>query len=255
MMRTRAPVLAALALLLALAGAAQATVINNISVTYDYPGLGDVYSGVYIGPYALTLSTNPAGGSGTVQAMPCINAKTEAGPPYSWKADAYSGADIPITGVDVPLTGSPVVNISQQNAWECWYLSSMFGTWSNGNLTPGPTTNWPSIHWAIWDETGTVPYADPGGGAGYAAVADTAWTTEKLSANSAKLAADLANFWVLVPQAAVGSPPLVPQPFLVAKSNWQPPVVTTPEPSTWALLLLGMALLGMACLKQRRAKA
>jgi len=239
----------ALGLVLALAGSARATL-----VTVHYNGPSSVVSnGYYVGPYSLSVNPNPVtGGAVAFDALPCISALLHVAPPYDWSADLYSGADFS-SPVNVPATGTTAITLNQAQVWKAYYLSGKFGTWTNGSLVGANTGTWGAVHSALWYETGYTPFSITSGSpttAGLVAEADGAYGTRTLAANSAELAADLANFWVLVPHAAVDG--LTPQPFLVAKSNWEEHNEEVPEPSTWALLIMGVAMTAMACAKRRQ---
>lgn len=270
MIRARAPVFLALGLMLALAAVAQATITpaaTNIKVTW---GSAPVYvNSIGVGPYSLTIDPDPIRtslGTSDTDLLPCLNAQTEAGPPSGWWADAYWGDNLGSTGVHILGTSS---YLNDELAWEDWYLGKKMGGttggWqTDGSLTTGVTsTDLAKIHAAIWKLGGGIPTQL----AGYttdanalALEAQGAWAARSLTDRNN----DLAKILVLLPKVHTsGAGPLSDsdgryggyyvQPFLEATTVDIPHEHDVPEPGTWALLLMGVAMTVMTCRKRRQA--
>lgn len=283
MKRTRAPVLAALGAVIALAfaGQAQATVKSGITMKMIS------YSAVW-GPYRLDVKNDPvADKEATWDLLPCLSDQTIVYNGLTWQATAYSGNDAAMAGTSVPAvspdgieiwgSGTPNKRIDARVAWEDWWLSRQMGTWTAGSVDPlspynitGPnglvvnplltSTQIEGIHGAIWTLGGGTGYSVPGPATNYGttaywvAQANNAWVN-RTTLQAADYATDLANIWVIRadlsnwngvdPGAGRGY-----QDFLVVNTSYIPNR-EVPEPATWGLLVVGAAIVGLT--RKRRS--
>lgn len=278
---TRAPVLAALALLLTFAGTAQATLVTaKFSGPMKYGPAGAVaFQNEYVGPYWMQVTHKsgdvPSWGPYLQTALPCLTSEQTVSWGSSWTAFLAKGDDsyFATTGLKLSKMDKPM---KSEELWKSAWISNQYlGDWSNAAYTldngvydtnydkwvpadPVTTSSvkvpWGTAHFAIWDLTLNTPL-----NAGtyqsqvdqILADASAAYTARQ---GAGLVDADLANMWVLVPGTdwnnlgtaqdflAIMTPP--------GTTNVDPDV---PEPSTWALLLMGVA--GVARRRRRRTTA
>jgi len=272
-----------------LAGRAQAATVN-----VHFPGDATEFSakpdgihqvvvgGEYVGPYSLAINGGSAKGGSNIWAT-CFSVSHTIYNPEDWVADVVRVSDIGAGGV---YWGAAGWTISQNKALAAAWLAERFSgpidnpfsavtesalPWTTAASAPRPDINvgsplwasnatdgWGVIHDAIWDIFGA---GFTGNAAALAAV-----SLSNDAARGAYLGAhampgtgalpDAKDVYLLLPRAPL--PGSVPQPFLAFGSGWTPPddpPVGSPEPSTWAIIILGVAMTAMSCRKRRTATA
>jgi len=185
-----------------------------------------ISGGVYVGPYNFTSD-------GQSLQLVCDTFQNDVYPPESWMAS------ISTIGVGTGLFGSTSSTQYQEAAW---LVQGMFGNLSN-TQTVG------DIQWAIWDifDPGTCgtgvsncdPYGNPGDQSSIAG-----WVT---SAGTSSAGGNYSNMVIYTPQSGWPANDGVPQEYVG--------IISTPEPGTSSLMLIGIGLLGvMIVMRKRSAK-
>jgi hypothetical protein len=210
-----------------------ATVFFSLSAKADSVPLtinngGSITSGgVYVGPYNFTSD-------GQSLQLVCDTFQNDVSPPETWTAN------ITTIGGGTGLFGTTSSTHYQEGAW---LVQQMFA-----NLTNTQTVT--DIQWAIWDifDLGTCntgvsncdPYGNPGDQSGIAGWIAAAGTTS--------LGGNYSNVVIYTPASGWPGNDGVPQEYIG--------IVSTPEPGTVSLMLIGLGSLGlMMVIRKRSAKA
>jgi hypothetical protein len=212
-----------LLLLFAIVFFAPSVKADSVPLTINNGG-SIISGGVYAGPYNFTSD-------GQSLQLVCDTFENEVYPPESWVASTST------VGTGTGLFGSTSSAQYQQSAW---LVQKMFANLGNAQTVA-------DIQWAVWDifDPGTCgtgvsncdPYGNPGDQsniAGWISAAET---------NSA--GGNYSDVMIYTPQSGWPANDGVPQEYLG--------IVSTPEPGTVSLMLIGLGALGLMTVMRKRA--
>lgn len=195
-----------------------------------------VAGGIYVGPYSSLIT--PAVGQARTVSVICVDFLNHVN-----FNDRY---EIAITGLGNaldPLTDTrhPRQMASYRKA--AW-MSSLFAT--------APTSDWGSIHFAIWNVFTPAQAPDDAWSPYIAQVADVAASNNYGAFDYGGVhyaAVDMSRYSVLTDVAATGLATGGHQEFITSEL---PPSITTPEPATIAFVATGLGIAGLAARNRRR---
>ena len=195
---------------------------DTVSLTINNGG-SITSGGVYVGPYNFTSD-------GQSLQLVCDTFQNDVYPLETWTAS------ITTIGSGTGLFGSTSSTQYQEGAW---LGQEMFGNLSNKQTVA-------DIQWAIWDifDTGTCgtgvsncdPYGNPGDQSGIAG-----WIT---AAGTSSSSGNYSNVVIYTPQSGWPANDGLPQEYIG--------IVSTPEPDTVSLMLIGFASLGLMMVMRKR---
>ena len=194
---------------------------DTVSLTINNGG-SITSGGVYVGPYNFTSD-------GQSLQLVCDTFQNDVYPPETWTAN------ITTMGGGTGLFGSTSATHYQEGAW---LVQQMFANLSN-------TQTVADIQWAIWDifDPGTCgtgvsncdPYGNPGDQSGIAG-----WIA---AAGTSSSGGNYSNVVIYTPQSDWPANDGVPQEYIG--------IISTPEPGTVSLMLIGLASLGLMMLMRK----
>ncbi len=193
---------------------------NSLSLTIDNGG-SIVSGGVYVGPYNFTTS-----GGQSLQLV-CDTFENEVYPPESWTANVTT------LGSGTGLFGSTTSIQYQESAW---LVQQMFANLGNAQTVA-------DIQWALWDifdpgVSSSDPYGTPSDPTGI----QNWYNAATLSSNYAS--GNYSDVLIYTPASGWPSGDGVPQEYIG--------IVSTPEPGTISLMLIGLASLGLMMVMRKR---
>jgi len=195
---------------------------DTVSLTINNGG-SITSGGVYVGPYNFTSN-------GQSLQLVCDTFQNDVYPPETWTAN------ITTIGGGTGLFGSTSSTQYQEGAW---LVQQMFGNLSNKQTVA-------DIQWAVWDifDPGTCgtgvsncdPYGNPGDQSGIAG-----WIA---AAGTSSSGGNYSNVVIYTPQSGWPANDGLPQEYIG--------IVSTPEPDTVSLMLIGFASLGLMMVMRKR---
>jgi len=195
---------------------------DTVSLTINNGG-SITSGGVYVGPYNFTSN-------GQSLQLVCDTFQNDVYPPETWTANITT-----IAG-GTGLFGSTSSTQYQEGAW---LVEQVFANLSNKQTVA-------DIQWAIWDifDPGTCgtgvsncdPYGNPGDQSGIAG-----WIA---AAGTSSSGGNYSNVVIYTPQSGWPANDGLPQEYIG--------IVSTPEPDTVSLMLIGFASLGLMMVMRKR---
>lgn len=195
---------------------------DTVSLTINNGG-SITSGGVYVGRYNFTSN-------GQSLQLVCDTFQNDVYPPETWTAN------ITTIGGGTGLFGSTSSTQYQEGAW---LVQQMFGNLSNKQTVA-------DIQWAVWDifDPGTCgtgvsncdPYGNPGDQSGIAG-----WIA---AAGTSSSGGNYSNVVIYTPQSGWPANDGLPQEYIG--------IVSTPEPDTVSLMLIGFASLGLMMVMRKR---